>query len=247
MTARLPSWSIDAVNLAEHADNLVHTHEGGIAAGYGGAVVAGTTIYAYLTRPAAQGWGLAWVRGGSAEVRFRAPILADERVDVVANPDPSGLEPGRAIIEARGPTGLCATLDVGLGGDEPLAPTGERLEPLVVELGERWVGYAARAGEDLALYAEHGIVHPVGWPALANRVFATQLVDGPWIHTRSSVRHLGTAAPGDTAVVEAWVVDRFEGRTGERAVVDVRISVERRPVAVIEHEAIVRLSTSTGR
>ena len=42
-----------AVNLPEHADNPVHTVEGGLAAGYDGAVVAGTTVFAYLTRPVA--------------------------------------------------------------------------------------------------------------------------------------------------------------------------------------------------
>ena len=43
-------------------------------------------------------------------------------------------------------------------------------------------------------------------------------------------------------VVEGWLVDRFTARSGERAVVDVRISVDGHPVAAIEHEAIVRLA-----
>ena len=36
--------------------------------------------------------------------------------------------------------------------------------------------------------------------------------------------------------------DSFETRSGERAVVDVRMTVDERPVAVVEHEALVRLT-----
>lgn len=236
METSLPSWSIDAVNLAEHADNPVHTEAGGRAAGYGGAVVAGTTVYAYLTRPAAEGWGIDWVTTGSSAVRFRGPVLAGEHVDLVP------VTTGDAVtVEARLGTTVAATCSVATGHEPPGVPDGIRLEPLVVELADRWTGYAARAGEDLALYRDAGVVHPVVWPSLANRIFALQLVDGAWVHTRSAIRHLDVARPGEVALVEAFEIDRFETRRGERAVADVRISVDGRPVAAVEHEALVRL------
>lgn len=236
MPTPLPQWSVRAVNLAEHADNPVHTVEGGLASGYAGAVVAGTTVYAYLTRPAAAGWGVEWVTAGSAEVRFRSAVLADEVIDLVPVESDAGM-----TIEARGDDGLRAVCVVALGHADVEEPEGERLDPLVEVLGDRWAGYAGRAGEDLPLYAEHDRVHPVVWPSLANRVFATQLVEGAWVHTRSRISHLGAATPGDTAVVESWLVDRFDTRSGERAVVDVRISVDGVPVAAVEHEALIRL------
>jgi acyl dehydratase len=228
-----PTWSIAAVNLPEHADNPVHTVEGGLAAGYAGAVVAGTTVFAYLTRPVAEAWGRAWVAGGGHEVWFRGPVLADEPVEVSGGP-----EEVVALVGDR----VCARLVPERSSEPPVDPTGDRLEPLVVELDDRWVGYAARAGEDLGLYAEEGLVHPSVWPSLANRVFATQLVDGAWVHTRSRVRHLGAVAPGATVVIESWEVDRFETRSGQRAVVDIRMTVDGRLVCAVEHEAIVRLS-----
>ena len=228
-----PDWSIAAVNLPEHADNPVHTVEGGRAAGYDGAVVAGTTVFAYLTRPVAEAWGREWVVGGGHEVWFRGPVLADERVTVAGGPDEV-----TATVGAR----LCARLVPERRAEPPHEPMGDRLEPLVVELDDRWTGYAARAGEDLTLYDEMDLVHPVVWPSLANRVFATQLVDGAWVHTRSRIRHLGEVAPGATVVVESWELDRFSTRTGERAVVDMRMTVEGRLVGAVEHEAIVRLS-----
>ncbi|MEM9466730.1 MAG: hypothetical protein AAGA90_15260 [Actinomycetota bacterium] len=233
-----PRWSIDAVNLAEHADNPVHTVEGGIAAGYDGAVVAGTTVFAYLTRPVAEAWGAAWVTGGGHEVWFRGPVLADDPV-VVAG----GSEEVTATVGDR----LCARLVPERTAVAPAAPTGLRLEPVVVELHDGWTGYAARAGEDLALYEDEALVHPAVWPSLANRVFASQLVDGSWVHTRSRIRHLRAARPGDTVVIESYETDRFETRWGERAVVDLRMTVDDRLVCAVEHEAIVRLAGRTGR
>ncbi|MDW3220041.1 MAG: hypothetical protein R8F63_15615 [Acidimicrobiales bacterium] len=74
MAAPLEPWSIAAVNLAEHADNPVHTEAGGRAAGYDGAVVAGTTIYAYLTRPAAAAWARRGSRRGARPCGSVAPF-----------------------------------------------------------------------------------------------------------------------------------------------------------------------------
>lgn len=228
-----PEWSINALNLAEHTDNPVHTVEGGRAAGYAGAVVAGTTIYAYATRPVAEGWGADWVTGGGLEVWFRGPVLADELVRVGGDDDEVV-----ASVDGR----ACAVLAPERVAETPAEPMGARLEPLVVELTDRWTGYAGRCGEDLALYAEENLVHPVVWASLGNRVFKLQLVNGPWVHTRSRIRHLGAVRPGDTVVIESWETDRFTTRAGERAVVDIRMTVDDELVVAVEHEAIVRLA-----
>jgi hypothetical protein len=78
------------------------------------------------------------------------------------------------------------------------------------------------------------------WPALANHVVHTEVARGSWIHTRSIIRHHGTAESGAVADVSAVVVRRFESH-GERAVLDVHIEVDGRLVASLEHEAIVAL------
>ncbi len=80
-------------------------------------------------------------------------------------------------------------------------------------------------------------------PSLANRVFKLQLVTGAWVHTRSRIRHLGVARPGDTVNIESYLIDRFSSRAGERALVDVRMSIEGKLVAAVEHEAIVALNS----
>ncbi len=237
--AEFAAWSIAAVNLPEHADNPVHTLEGGLAAGYNGAVVAGTTVLSYLTRPVAQAWGAEWVASGGYEVWFRSPVLADEQVVVAADRDGVAASVGDLLCARLDPVGL-AEVATELLTERP----GKRLEPMMATMNDQWVGYAARGGEDLALYDDEGIVHPVVWPSLANQVFADQLIDGSWVHTRSKVAHVAAVKPGDDVLVEAIEVNRFDTRAGERAVVDVRFSVAGAPVCVVEHEAIVRLNES---
>lgn len=226
-------WSINAVNLEEHSDNPVHTVEGGLAAGYAGAVVAGTTIFAYATRPVAEAWGADWVTRGGHEVWFRGPVLADELVAVRGDENEV-----TASVDGR----ACTVLVPERVAEAPDDPVGDRLEPIVEVMTELWTGYGTRCGEDLGLYAEENLVHPVVWPSLGNRVFKLQLVDGAWVHTRSRIRHLGPVHPGDTVVIESWEIDRFTTRAGERAVVDMRMTVDDELVVAVEHEAIVRLA-----
>lgn len=71
MQAELETWSVRAVNLPDHADNKIHTDEGARAAGFPAALVAGTTIYAYMTHPPAAGWGTHWLSGGGCELHLR--------------------------------------------------------------------------------------------------------------------------------------------------------------------------------
>ena len=66
-------------------------------------------------------------------------------------------------------------------------------------------------------------------------------VNGPWVHVRSAISHLGPVAANATVDLRSALVDRFDSRAGERVVIDIEASVEGRPVARIEHESIVRL------
>lgn len=233
-------WSVRAVNLPEHARNPIHTDAGAQAAGFRAALVAGVTVYAYLTHVPAACWGRAWIAGGTAEVSFRAPIVDGDPVDCAPRMDGDAL-----VVDAVVEDEVRATATFGEpdGTPPPAHRPGEALTPTEVDLVGQWDAYGQRAGDDLAVYAADGIVHPAVWPALANDVFHAQLVEGSWIHTRSLIRHHTVAPVGARALVTATVHDRFETRAGERAVADVTISVDDQPVATLEHEAIVRLTS----
>jgi acyl dehydratase len=226
-------WSVVAQNLPEHARNPIHTDDGARAAGFASALVAGVTTYAYLCHLPLTAWGVAWLAGGTATVRFKRPVAAGDLL--VCEPDATGIH---ALV--GGDVRAIATATLGSVDVAP-ARAGDRLRPLEVELvGEFGSEYAARAGDALDVCAAADVVHPAVWPALANEVVHAQLAEGSWIHVRSAITHVAAVPAGATAVVESVVVDRFQ-RSGERAVLDVRITVDDQLVAALEHEAIIRL------
>ena len=238
--AHVPTtWSIRARNLPEHARNPIHTDVGARSAGFNAAIVAGVTIYAYLTRPVVNAWTGRWIHRGEALVEFASPVYADDLVDCVPFIHEGHLEVQGTVsneIRAR-----CTAWLAAPDGARPVRSFHEPLESESVTLVDEWADYGQRAGEDLDLYAELGVVHPAVWPALANYVVERQLVNGPWIHARSRISHHGTGAVGATAVVDAIVVDRFDTRAGPRVILDVSVSVDGERVATIEHEAIITL------
>lgn len=241
------TFTVRAANLPEHARNPIHTDAGAQAAGFPRALVAGVTTYAYLTHPCAEAWGLDWVRSGGGEVRFRRPVFDQDIVRCVPivndalDADQSGdAVTIHALTDADDqPRALFRA--VRHAGEAPPMRDGEVLPPRRLHLAGEWgADYGSRAGDDFALYEQHGIVHPAVWPALANHIFYTELVRGSWVHTRSIIRHHAAAPAGAMADVSAVVVRRFESH-GERAVVDLRIVVDGTLVATLEHEAIVAL------
>ena len=233
------SFQVVARNLPEHANNAIHTDAGAQAAGFPSALVAGVTTYAYLCRPALDAWGLAWAETGSGEVRFRAPVLAGERIECGANASGSGIAAvGDGRMRAEVITGPpSSVVDTSWFRDD-----GEPIPPHRVALvGEFDAAYAEKAGDDLTLCRGAGVMHPAVWPALANYVFHRELVTGSWIHTRTRFAHVALAPNGATAEIAGTVVDRFH-RSGERAVAHFEITVDGSLVAVLEHEAIVNLA-----
>ena len=233
----LESWSTSALNLAEHSDNPVHTDEGARAAGFEAAIVAGTTVHAYLTHPVVAGWGVDWLQSGWSEVRFLAPVLDADPVECVPVSDGEG-----TVIEARVGGERRATLAVSLDGGGVGDQLGERLPDLPVDLAAGTGDYGIRAGDDLALYRDRQIAHPAAWTVIGNMVTKANCVDGPWVHVRSAIHHFDTV-PADASVVAlSTITDRFETRAGERVVLDVRIVLDGRTVVAVEHESIIRLA-----
>lgn len=251
MIPALSRWSTSAINLPEHADNPVHTDAGARAAGFEAALVAGTTTHAYLTHPAAAGWGDAWLDHGWSELRLLAPVFDGVTVDLVPGTSDASGEPERSgapppvIIEARVDGHTKATLAVALDApDASAAPSDEPIETLpsfTLDLANGIGDYGRRAGDDLDLYDSSGRAHPAVWSEVGNRVTLRHYVDGPWVHVRSEIRHLGPIMADDRVLVQPTLLRRFDSRAGERVLLAVDASVDGRPVARVEHESIIRL------
>lgn len=232
----LESWSTHAINLPDHADNKIHTDEGARAAGFERALVAGTTIYAYMTHPAVAAWGTDWLTAGGGELRLRRPVFDGELVDCIIDHDAA-----HPVVSATVAGDARSTLELWERTEAPAVRSGEPLEPVELTLTDAHLDYGVRCGDDLGLYAELGIAHPVTWANLANRVFVKNLVTGPWIHVRSRIHHQGLATAGSTVTADSVLIERFDSRAGERALVDMQLHVDGQPIATIEHEAIIVL------
>ena len=232
-------WQVVAQNLPEHARNPIHTDAGAQVAGFPRALVAGVTTYAYLTHPLLVGWGVDWLARGAAEVRFRRPVFDGDTLRCVPAVDGDAVVVRAETDEPEQPRASVRAVPVG---PSPAARRdGEPLDEHRVELRGEWGSdYGSRAGDDLSLCADLGVVHPAVWPALANNVVHLQVARGSWIHTRSIIRHHALAPAGALAIVRSTVVRRFASH-GERAVLDVEIEVAGTIVATLEHEAIVAL------
>jgi acyl dehydratase len=241
MSAEPTTWSVVAQNLAEHAGNAIHTDAGAQAAGFPSALVAGVTTYAYLTHPLVAAWGLDWVARGGGELRFRAPVYSGRRVDCVPSPTVDGVVM-EAVDPSEGINPRVVFRAVRDAGPAPAMRSGDMLPARQFDLaGPFGADYGSRAGDDLDAYERHGVVPPAVWPAIANRIMTTDLVNGPWIHTRSIIRHHAPGPVGATVDVSATVIDRFV-RGGQRAVIDVRVEHAGHLIATLEHEAIVDLT-----
>jgi acyl dehydratase len=252
MTTTIP-WSIVARNLPEHETNPIHTDAGAQAAGFERALVAGVTSYAYCVHPVVEHFGVDWVEHGASEVRFRAPVFDGDLVSFPVSVPVDVSAKDSILVSAmteRSPNAHVAVRawrERSMIRERTERELDVQLQVVEVDLvGEFGSTYAARAGDDLVMFQEQGIVHPAVWTALANRVFHAQLAKGSWIHTRSLVAHHGLAVEGDRAVVETVVVKRMVGRSGERAIADVTIRVNDQIVATLEHEAIIDLQNRTG-
>jgi acyl dehydratase len=264
----LRDYRVVAHNTATASTNKIHDDAVARAYGFGGGLVPGVDVYAYMTHPPAEAWGLDWLERGTFRARFLAPAYEGDELTVAVGEVGDGAEP-TVSLEVRKPDGtVCAVGEAGLPGPEQArAPASEgtawrRVAP--PDLGVRppaaspatlapgtalaiaphtfhaakAIGYLADVREGLPLYAEARVAHP-GWLVRdANYVLSANVTLGPWIHVESVTRHLGVVTEGTTVEARATVLREWE-RKGHRFVeLDVGIFGDDRLVARVTHSAI---------
>ena len=254
-------WSLVACNTATASANKIHDDEVARRFGFRGGLVPGVDVYAYLTHPPAEAWGLDWLARGTMRGRFSSPVYDGDAIEVVPTDDGG--------LEVRSSTGAVCAVGMATLPDEapPPDPAGwpdveQRRDPppaapevLVpgTALGlephgfhaDKAAAYLDDVRETLPLYAEAGVAHP-GWLLRdANYVLSANVRLGPWIHVESVVQHHGLVHDGDVVSARALVTKEWE-RKGHRFVtLDVLHLAGERPVARTEHTAIYRPRSAT--
>src|SRR5437763_10049990 len=121
-------YRLRARNTAPRSENRTHDDAVARRYGFGGGLVPGVTVYAYLTRPAVEAWGPAWLERGTMDVRFLAPFYDGDEVVIDGSPAPeagAGEGAARHAVELRATNGegrLCATAGARLPEAQSDAP-----------------------------------------------------------------------------------------------------------------------------
>ena len=270
----LPPYHLRAHNAATASENKIHDDAVARDHGFAGGLVPGITVFGYLTAPIVQKWGERWLRCGSLSARFRRPIYDGDDVTVLGTVATEGdahtadLEARRALDE------VCAVGHARLTPGAPEVPSVDRypevpLPPRLLEptpealagvdiLGSVEAGFhadriddtVALVGDDLPIYRELGVAHPVWLLYFANALLAANVALGPWIHTASAVRNLSVLHDGERLSARGRIAGLTE-RAGHQIVeLDLLLVAKRgadgdRPVMHVLHTAIYKLRSAS--
>lgn len=269
MTNQLPVYRVRARNTSVESENKIHDDR--VAADYGfrGGLVPGVTVYAYMTVPIVEAFGLGWLERGSMQVKFHQPFYEGDEVAVYAEVD-SDSEPVKIAVRAERDDGtVCATAlattddQAGWLGEArienyPQAPlpkyetrpaatrdsivTGAPLGTLKERIALADRAQLEMLDERLDIYyGAEAVAHPFTLLGLANRVLMHNFQLGPWIHAASDLINRSVARDGEEVSVRGLIKDCFERKGHEFVVMDLLlVADETRVVQQVRHTAIYR-------
>lgn len=256
-------YRLIAKNTSKASENKIHDDEVAKRFGFGGGLVPGVDVYAYMTQAPVDWWGLDWLSRGAAACRFASPVYDGAKTLVIANPakrDKSLLD---LSVESGGTE--CANGWASLDADIPPPPDADEIpsaplpdsrpdaspESLPKDLvlgtyecvfdGAAAAAYLDDVRERSSIYREEGVAHPSYLLRLANWVLSHNVVLGPWIHVGSEVQHFGLVHTGDHLAARARVLDNYERKGHLFVELLVNLIVDGvRPAAQFRHTAIYR-------
>jgi acyl dehydratase len=258
MTTALAAHQVLAYNSARQSENKMHDDRVARQFGFGGGLVPGVDVYAYMAHPAVARWGLSFLERGSLAARFLQPVYDGELATVLPREANAGLD-----IEVTCRDRLCASGHARL---EPIpAPSLADFAavPAVAARAAadqttlapgRWLGirplqvsaqfaaqYLADVRETDPIYAAEGLCHPGLLPRLCNWALMHNVVLGPWIHVGSDIAHFAAVRIGDELSVRAKILANYERKGHHFVELDgVIVANSDRPIARVAHTAIWR-------
>lgn len=259
----LATWELTAHNTATQSDNKIHDDEVARRFGFAGGLVPGVDVYAYLTHPPAEAWGLEWLARGTMRGRFLAPVYEGERITVAPVDHREGDDGPTVRLEVRNHEGtVCATGEASLPRRPPARPSPSLwpevaqatapppASPLSLVVGSAFGlvphgFHAAKAAvylddvrETLPLYRDEGVAHP-GWVLRdANYVLAANVRLGPWIHVESVTQHHAAVADGQVVQTRALVAREWEHKGHRFVELDVAVLADGEVAQRVTHTAI---------
>ncbi|HSB10540.1 MAG TPA: hypothetical protein VLM38_13715 [Blastocatellia bacterium] len=265
---QLPIYRVRAHNTSADSENKIHDDATAASLGFRGGLVPGVTVYAYMTVPIVERFGLDWLERGSMQVNFHQPFYDGDDAIVRAEADLSA-EPFKIAVTAGREDGTACATAYARVNDRSTRPGEPRLEdypeaPLPLldtrpvpsrELlvpGTIMGTFTARLSlpdatvlenlnERLPIYrCANAVAHPFTLLALANEILVRNYKLGPWIHAATDLTNWSAARNGEEISVRGRIADCFGRKGHEFVVLDVLIAAEDRIIQQLRHTAIYR-------
>jgi hypothetical protein len=259
MPQPLAPYHVVAFNTAKVSENKIHDDEVARKFGFGGGLVPGVDVYAYMTHLPVERWGREWLEHGTGECRFSKPTYDGDHVTVTATETDGALD---IKLECRGV--LCAT-----GAASLPAPAAAPLLAAFPKIAERpsrpaaddkslaidtWLGiapilatpelaaeYLRNVRETAPLYEREGLIHPVVTLRMCNFALTRNVTFGPWMHVGSKIQNFSAARVGDSLGVRARVTGNYEHKGHLFVDIDALVLADdSRPIARVHHVSIYR-------
>jgi len=263
----LLTYRVRARNTSVESENRIHNDRTAATYGFKGGLVPGITVYAYMTTPIVERFGVAWLERGSMQVKFHQPFYDAEEVIVRAEVDEDD-RPLKISLTANDEQGVAratalATIsdndvdwlgfDISDFVDYPLPSEDEKPAATRDAFGEgRPLGSLNETvslpdtdlldslDERLAIYrGSEAVAHPFALLRYSNQILMSNFVLGPWIHVSSDLINCSVVRNNDRVTVRGRVRDCFERKGHEFVVLDVLLLADdRRIVQQVRHTAI---------
>lgn len=249
------AWQHEVVafNTATESTNRMHDDAVAATFGFQGGLVPGVDVWAYLTRPCVDRWGLDFLAGGTMEARFLSPVYDGERVVcrleddgtlTATGPDGTVRAQGRAGMDEQPPPREVDAADV----PDPVPPVAADLLAPGTVLGTLHLHHRADAGaqyladvrETSDVYGGGALAHPGFLARQANHSLSNSVRLGPWIHVSTRAHHRSVVHDGELVEVRGVVTDEREHKGHRFVDLDVEITADGRPVWSAAHTAIWR-------
>jgi hypothetical protein len=255
----LAAHTVEAYNTAKVSENKIHDDAVAKKFGFGGGLVPGVDVYAYMTHLPAERWGRAWLDHGTAECRFFKPVYDGDHVTVTAAETDGSLDiklSARGIQCATGTAALPAAVPAPKlddfkhiaerasrpAADEKTLAVGDWLGIVPIQATpELAAGYLRDVRETLPLYRDEGLVHPVVALRMCNFALTRNVVFGPWMHVGSTIQNFSAAKIGDALSVRAKITGNYEHKGHLFVDIDALVLAnETTPIARVQHVSIYR-------
>jgi len=240
VTHALPIHRVRAVNIARDSENRIHADDVAAQYGFRAGLVAGVTVYGYMTEPVIAR-APEWLEHGSMQVRLLEPFYDGDQVIVKSETQ----DDGSIAVTAEREDGTVCARGSAIASPKPVEPPETIPEAPLPSRDQRPVPTpdTVRPGALLGSFtttleseAQEKLLQ------LSNDILIQNFRLGPWIHVSSDLRNWSAARPGDQVSVRGRIVDRFDRKGHEFVVADVMLITDiRRLLQSVRHTAIYRL------